>query len=295
MSTRFVIFLSVLALIAVIGALAYRAHTREAELQARALAEAEFQNNELVQVDAEARAFLGAAAAAATASIGRAGGCGPAFVEIAHSNNLFAGLTAFDAEGRPLCTGPATWLKHVDSQLLALGLAANGFVVGEQAVADVISKRVLPFAQPFHDRNHQVRGIVVTMVELDRLARRMAHNWRLEDSIITVADRAGNILVHLPNSASWVGRRLPNELVSVLRLPAPGTIKVPLGAGDRVEAVGYVPLDPAPKDLFISVGFQTTSVIGELKRSLRRSVMPVTLVLLAAGLLVVLLPQPRRD
>jgi hypothetical protein len=71
--------------------------------------------------------------------------------------------------------------------------------------------------------------------------------------------------------------------------------KVPLGAGDRVEAVGYIPLDPAPKDLFLSVGFPTTSVIGELKRSLRRSVMPVTLVLLTAGLLVVLLPTPRRD
>jgi len=137
--------------------------------------------------------------------------------------------------------------------------------------------------------------VVVTMVELDRLARRLARNWRMDDSIITVADRSANILVRLPNSGSWVGRRLPDELVSVLRRPGPGTTKVALATGDRVEAVGYIPVTVEPRDLFISVGFQTTSVVGELKRSLRRSVMPVTLVLLAAGLLVVLLPTPRRE
>lgn len=295
MSTRFVVLLSALVIVAIMATLAYRAYSRQAELQARALAEAQFQNDELAQIDREARALLGAAASAAAAGLGQPGGCGPAFQAIARTNTLFAGLTAFDVEGQPLCTGPATWLKHVDPYLLKLGLDTGGFVVGEHAVAEVISKKVLPFAQPFFDRNQRVRGVVVTMVELDRLARRMARNWRLEDSTITVADRAGNILVHLPNSASWAGRRLPDELVTVLRLPAAGMTKVPLGVGDRIEAVGYVPLDPEPKDLFVSVGFQTTSVIGELKQSLRRSIMPVTLVLLTAGLLVVLLPQPRRD
>ncbi len=295
MSTRFVIFLSALAIVAVISALAYRAYSRQADLQARALAEAEFQNSEVAKVEAEARQLLGAAAAAATTGVGQPDACDTALRDIARTNSLFAGLTAFDIDGQPICTGPATWLKRIDPRLLELGLTSDGFVIGEQLVADVISKKVLPFVQPFYDASHRVRGVVVTMIELDRLARRLARNWRIEDSIITVADRAGNIVVRLPNSGSWVGRRLPDELVQVLRHPKPGITKVSLGAGDRVEAVGYVPLDPEPRDLFVSVGFQTTSVVGELKRSLRRSVMPVTLVLLAAGLLLVLLPQPRRD
>jgi hypothetical protein len=298
MSTRFVIVLSLLAIAAIVSTLAYRAHSRQADLQARALAEAQFQNDALTALEGEARQMLATAVAAATAASGtpdQLDGCGPAFQEVARSNPMFAGLTAFDLQGLPICTGPATWLKRVEPRLLERALASEGFVIGEHTVAETISKRVLPFAQPFYDRDHRALGVVVTMVELDRLARRLARNWRMEDSIITVADRSANILVRLPNSGSWVGRRLPDELVSVLRQPGPGTTKVALATGDRVEAVGYVPVTVEPRDLFISVGFQTTSVVGELKRSLRRSVMPVTLVLLAAGLLVVLLPTPRRE
>ncbi len=283
MSTRFVLALSLVAIAALISALAYRAYSRQIDLQARALAEAEFQNSEVGKVEGEARRLLAAAAAAASARLDTPGGCGPAFHAIARTNSLFAGLTAFDPQGRPICTGPATWLKHIDPRLLEIGLGSDGFSVGEHLVAEVISKKVLPFVQPFYDAHHRTAGVVVTMIELDRLARRLARNWRIEDSIIMVADRGGNIVVRLPNSSSWVGRRLPEELVSVLREPKPGITKVSLGAGDRVEAVGYVPLDPEPRDLFVSVSFQTNSV------------MPVTLVLLAAGLLLVLLPHPRRD
>jgi hypothetical protein len=292
MSTRIVVLLTVLTIAGILSGLAYRTHARQVELEARALAEAEYQNSEVGAVELEARRLLAAAAAAAGAAHDRdPAGCGPAFVELARSAGFFAGLTAFDRTGAPLCTGSATWLKHVDAALIRRALAAQGFVVGEHTVADTISKKVLPFAAPFYDREHRAIGVVVTLVELDRLARRLARNWRLEDSIITVADRSANILVHLPNSGSWVGRRLPDGLVSVLHESHPGTLKLSVDAGDRIEAVGYVPTEIPPVDLFVSVGFETTSMTGELKRSLRRSVMPVTLVLLAAGLLLVLLPQ----
>jgi len=295
MSTRFVIVLSILAITAVMSVLAYRAYSRQIDLQARALAEAEFQNSEVGKVEAEARRLLAAAAAVVSASLDRPGDCGARLHEIARTNGLFVGLTAFDVQGEPICTGPAAWRKRIDPRLLDIGLASQDFAVGEHMVAAVISKKVLPFVQPFYDAQHRVQGVVVTMIELDRLARHLARNWRIDDSIITVADRAGNILVRLPNSGSWAGRRLPDELVSLLRQPKPGITKVSLGAGDRVEAIGYVPLTVEPRDLFVSVSFQTNSVVGELKRSLRRSVMPVTLVLLAAGLLLVLLPHPRRE
>jgi hypothetical protein len=293
MSTRVVIILSVLAIAGILSGLAYRTYARQAELAARALAEAEYQNSEVGTIEQEARALLAGAtlAAASAAQAGDPAGCGPQFHALAHATSFFAGLTAFDRDGVVICSGPATWLRHVDPALLQRGLAAQGFVVGEHTVADTIGKKVLPFAAPFYDPAHHPIGVVVTMIELDRLARRLARGWRLEDSVITVADRSANILVRLPNSASWVGRRLPDALVSVLHDSHAGTVKLSVDAGDRIEAVGYVPTEIPPIDLFVSVGFQTMSVTGELKQSLRRSVMPVTLVLLAAGLLLVLLPQ----
>ena len=292
MSTRIVIVLSVLAIAGILGGLAYRAYARQAELAARALAEAEYQNNAVGVVEQEARRLLGAAAAAAGAAHdGDPPGCAPAFRSLARGAAFFAGLTAFDRNGAVVCSGPATWLKQIDPALLRQGLAAQGFMTGESMVAAAIGKKVLPFAEPFYDRAHRPAGVVVTVVELDHLARRLARTWRLEDSVITVADRSANILVRLPNSDSWVGRRLPDGLVSVLHDSRPGIVQLPLDAGDRIEAIGYVPTEIPPRDLFVSVGFETTSVIGEIKRSLRRSVMPVTLVLLAAGLLLVLLPQ----
>jgi len=290
MNTRIVIVLSVLAIAGILSGLAYRAHSRQVELQARALAEAQYQNDELGVVEAEAHRVLDAAAAAASAaSQGDPASCAAAFYELARNASFFAGLTAFDRAGNPVCIGPATWLRHVDERLLQRSLETGDFVTGEHTMADTISKKVLPFAEPFYDKDHRPIGVVVTMIELDRLARRLARNWHIEDSIITVADRSANILVRLPNSASWVGRRLPDELASVVNEPHAGTLRIP--AGDRVEAIGYVPGPVPPRDLFVSVGVQTPSVLGEIKRALRRSVMPVTLVLLAAGLLLVLLPQ----
>src|SRR5271154_658928 len=137
MSTRIVIILSVLTIVGILSGLAYRASTRQAELEARALAEAEYQNDELGVVEQEARRLLEAAAAAAGAvRDGDPAGCGPAFHELARGASFFAGLTAFDRKGVPVCTGPATWLKQVDPALLERGLAAKGFVVGEHTVAD---------------------------------------------------------------------------------------------------------------------------------------------------------------
>src|SRR5438105_4444998 len=115
MSTRFVIVLSLLAIAAIISTLAYRAHSRQTDLQARALLEAQFQNDALSAIDQEARQILSGAVAAVVTASGnpeQSDGCGAAFQEVARSNSLFAGLTAFDLQGQPICTGPATWLKR---------------------------------------------------------------------------------------------------------------------------------------------------------------------------------------
>src|SRR5258708_35175187 len=99
MSTRFVIILSLLAIAAIVATRAYRAHSRQSDLQARALAEAQFQNDALAAIEQEARQMLVAAATAAVAARGspdQLDGCGPAFQEVGRSNSLFAGLTAFD-------------------------------------------------------------------------------------------------------------------------------------------------------------------------------------------------------
>src|SRR5437016_3551008 len=114
MSTRFVIILSLLAIAAIVSTLAYRAHSRQRDLQARALLDAQFQNDALSAVELEARQLLSAAVGAASTARGspdQLDGCSPAFQEVSRSNTLFAGLTAFDLQGLPLCTGPATWLK----------------------------------------------------------------------------------------------------------------------------------------------------------------------------------------
>src|SRR5581483_6856956 len=143
MNTRIVVILSILAIAGILSGLAYRTLVRQGELQARALAEAEYQNRELGVVEAEARGLLDAAAAAAAraARAGDPAACGPAFQELAHGASLFAGLTAFDLQGHALCSGPATWLNRIDPELLRRGLAAQGFAVGEHTVADTISKK----------------------------------------------------------------------------------------------------------------------------------------------------------
>lgn len=286
MNTRSVVILTALVVAGLLAAWAYKVSAQQDELQRRALLEAKFQNDLVSQIEAEARQLLSTAAGIALDSER----CEAAFAGIARSATFFSGLTAFDLQGDPICASAARWSKPINPKLMNTALVSEGFVIGEQTIVAEINKRVLPFAQVLRDADGQVRGVVTTMVELDRMARRIARHWRHEDATITVADRAGNILVRLSNSISRSGQRLPDELISVLGEPHPGTTKVELAAGERVEAIGYIPVTVAPFDLFVSVHFQTATLIGEIKGAFRKSVVPVTLVLLAAGLLLVLLP-----
>lgn len=293
MRARIILFLTGLAIVGVIAATGFRAYLREVDLRERALAEAVTQNSELGLVETETRDLLASAAQAAQAHPGDESACARDLQALSRAHPLYAALAVFSPEGILLCTGPARWLTRVDERLLKLATAAGDFTVGEFTIAESINRKILPFAQPILDGD-RVAGFAVTVIELDALTRRLARGWHQEAATITVTDRSANILVRLPHSASWVGRRLPDEMVSLLGQPDIGTAKLPAASGDRVEAVGYVPVTVAPRDLFISVQFQTNTVLGEIKRSLRRSILPVTIVFLAAGLLVVLL-QARRE
>jgi hypothetical protein len=295
MPTRIVLILSLLAALAIIATVGVRAHLRQGALEEQALAEAKFQNAALEAIEGEARELLAQAADAVTITRATPDGCGAALTALSRTYAFSSALAAFDRTGALLCSGAARWLTHLDPRLLALGLATTDFVVGELTTAEAINRKVLPFAQPFFDQDHRIAGIVVTVIELDKLARRLARNWRFDNSIITVADRSATILVHLPQSGSWVGRRLPEGLVSVLDRPAAGTTLLAEGFADHIQAVGYVPVTIAPKDLFLSVGFPTTTPFGEIKGWLRRSVGPVTIVLIAAGLLLAVLPRSGRE
>jgi hypothetical protein len=293
MKIRLILLVTCLAIVGVIAATGYRAYLLEAELSGRALAEAIFQNSELAAVEAETRQLLAAASDAAIAHLDDPGACSQELQTLTRVHPLYAALAVFSPEGALLCSGPARWLTRPDDRLLRLAAMSDGFAVGEFTIAEGINRKILPFALPLYNGPRLI-GFAVTVIELDSLTRRLARSWRQENAIITVADRSANILVRLPHSASWVGRRLPDEMVALLDLPTAGIAKLAMATGDRVEALGYVPLAPAPRDLFVSVGFQTNTVLGEIKRSLRKSILPVTVVFLAAGLLVVLL-QARRE
>lgn len=287
--------LLLVVVVALLATVAVRAMLRAADLNDQALSEARRQTaalDSLLQGTDRVLTAAGELAAASTVT----GVCDIDFGAITFDSPLYPALAAFDVDGRLMCGGGLRSLPRADSRhLLQAAAAAPGSVTGEFAVIEPGHRRVLPVARASRGPDGRVTAVAVTLIDLEQLASHLARVWRLDNATVTLADHNGVILVRLPFHGSWAGRKLPEDVMRVVQRDRQGNTSLDLGTGNRVEAIGFAPLATSGNELFVTVAFHTTTALGDVKRVVSRSLVPATLLALAAGLVVVALPRSRRS
>jgi PAS domain S-box-containing protein len=194
----------------------------------------------------------------------------------------FRGLVALDLAGRPFCaqTPLPPGAGDAERAYLKETLASGRLTVGQLDVARG-GAWDLPVALPFDDLGGKRAGVVALGIGLEWLGDHFKIKQWPPGGSVTIADRAGTILVRWPNP-EHVGSPMPDPFRWMLAATRPGTTE---GTGrDGVARIaGYVP--PADGNgLLVSVGLSKEAALAELDATLHRD-----LALIVVGLVLALL------
>ncbi len=142
-------------------------------------------------------------------------------------------------------------------------------VTGQLAIGTLVQGRVtrepsIHISMPFADAGGQPRGVIVLILNPERMAQNLdARPWRSRYRI-TVFDRDGNPVFNTPRDASEEAQAAARALFSkIASLPA-GTVDAK-GPQDNLEIVGFVPVDTSPSSLFVTVAIDREVALAEAK------------------------------
>jgi signal transduction histidine kinase/ActR/RegA family two-component response regulator/HAMP domain-containing protein len=142
--------------------------------------------------------------------------CNQLLANLLRQYKAYAGFGVVDAAGNSICSAPATTTSVYagDRAYFRLARETRDFAIGEYQIGRVTGKATLNFGYPILDESGEVGAVVLAALDLTWLDRLAAEVELPEGSIISVTDRKGTILVRYPDSQNWVGKSVPNALIT---------------------------------------------------------------------------------
>jgi two-component sensor histidine kinase len=142
-------------------------------------------------------------------------------------------------------------------------------ITGQLAIGTLVTGRVtressIHISMPFTDASDRPRGVIVLILNPERMAQNLdARPWRSRYRI-TVFDREGNPVFNTPRDNSEEAHAAARDLFSKIATMPPGTVDAK-GAQDNLEIVGFVPVDTSPASLFVTVAIDREAALAEAK------------------------------
>ena len=157
---------------------------------------------------------------------------------------------------------------------LAIGMLVQGRVTHESSIH---------LSMPFIDTGGKQRGVIVLILNPDQLAQDLsARSWRSRYRL-TLFDREGSPVLGLPRDDSDEAKTAARDVFSKILSAPSGTIDAK-GPRDRLEIVGFVPVDTSPASLFVTVAIDRDSALEEASTGNARSLaFALVTMLLAIG------------
>ena len=140
---------------------------------------------------------------------------------------------------------------------------------GQLAIGTLVTGRVthetsIHISMPYTDVNGQKRGVVVLVLNPERLAQNFdTRPWRSRYRL-TVFDRDGASVLTSPRDGSEEAQAVAKELFAKISSTPPGTLDAK-GPQDNLEIVGFVPVDTSPASLFVTVAIDRELALAEAK------------------------------
>ncbi|WP_293868582.1 sensor histidine kinase [uncultured Alsobacter sp.] len=187
-------------------------------------------------------------------------------------------LHAVDMAGELRCSGPqdaaATVLKS-KSWYREL-VQTEGPAVGRYTAGPGLPKPLLPVAWPLRDGAGQRVGTLIAGIDLVWLGGRLKERGLSRGGALTIADQDGIIITRDPMPDRFVGTRIPDPFLRLVRGTDAGTEPVMSQDGTQ-RVIGFVPAKASGISLYISAGLSQDESFSAIDRATLYSLLSILL------------------
>lgn len=157
---------------------------------------------------------------------------------------------------------------------------------GELTVGTLVQGRVtksssIHIAMPFNKGDGINRGVIVLILNPERVAQDLsARPWRTNHRVI-VMDREGSLVFTIPQKGEEDAREIAKAVYPAARMSKGGVAEAADASG-RPQIVGYAPLEEAPAALITAVSVDRDTALAEVRNTAWSSIlMGIAAVILA--------------
>ena len=163
-------------------------------------------------------------------------------------------VIVLDTDGKLVCdsNGREKGTDFSDRPYFAAARAGGAFAVGGYTISRPSGLKVLPVAIAM-EKDGVLRGFIVAGIRLDWLQGRIEERGLLPGGTVTIADRDGIILVRNPHPEAFVGTRLIDDSMPLVRKRSAGTREM-TGRDGVARIIGYEPVLSEAMPLFVAAG-----------------------------------------
>jgi two-component sensor histidine kinase len=199
---------------------------------------------------------------------------------VSYFKSVMAGLPTYreaaviDQDGKFICSTiaiPAT--LDVRDRLYFFGPLKTGeLTIGTLVQGRVTRSTSIHISMPFAKEDGVVRGVIVLILNPERVAQDLsARPWRTNHRII-VMDREGSLVFTIPQQREEDARVIAKAVFPRARISAAGVTEAPDSRG-RPQIVGFAPLEDSPRGLITAVGVDRDTALAEVRSTAWRSIL----------------------
>lgn len=267
---------------AVNGLLLYR--DRDQEVRSLAKQSADIYNTELDQVATSLQKLLAAVAELPAVKSLDPATCGVTLRGLTKRYPQDVVLAVADLDGHLRCSSVSSPTPVFMGEQPFFAAAKQAFTVGTFTNSRLDGAPGLPFARPIIGKDGKPSGVIVACLSLQWLASDLQRPALQPGHSLTVTDRDGVVLAHLPEGEIAAGVKLPQRLLATIRAAGAGVEQQDNLLG-RPTIFGYVPTTVPPRDIYLIYGIDREIAFGPIYAAAWRSA-ALSLVSILSALLI---------
>ncbi|MEX0589697.1 MAG: histidine kinase dimerization/phosphoacceptor domain -containing protein [Xanthobacteraceae bacterium] len=209
--------------------------------------------------------------------------CAAHFSSVIEKLAIYREAALIDREGRFHCSTVAIppTLDVRDRIYFREPLRTGKFTIGTITVGRVTGERSLHVSMPYQSPDKRFDGVIVFILNPDRIAREFARRAWPADQRLSVLDREGSLVFTVPPTDEVAARAIGREAFERTQ-HAPGRALIVRRPQGTDEIVGFTPLDEDPDGLFVAVGIDLDIALAPLWDTAWRSTILALIAILLA-------------